>query len=45
MKKGYTLVYKNNSLVTTSNQLSNNDEVKIQFSDGSVKAIITTDNK
>ncbi len=45
MKKGYTLVYKNNSLVTASNQLSNNDEVKIQFSDGSVKAIITTDNK
>lgn len=45
MKKGYTLVYKNDNLITKMNELNNNDEVKIQFSDGSVKAIISTDNK
>ena len=38
MKKGYTLVYKNDKLVTTSVELLDNDEIKIQFSDGVVNA-------
>ena len=40
MKKGYSLVYKNNDLITKSSNLDNNDEVKIAFYDGEVNAII-----
>lgn len=40
MKKGYTLVYKDKNIVTSSNNLVANDEIKIQFSDGEVLAIV-----
>lgn len=40
MKKGYTLIYKNDSLITSSNELNSNDEVDINFHDGKRQAII-----
>lgn len=43
MKKGYTLVYQDNKLVTSSASLVNNEIIKIQFSDGAVKAIVKID--
>ena len=40
MKKGYTLVYKNDELITSSKNLHKDDEVDINFHDGKVSAII-----
>lgn len=40
MKKGYTLVYKDDKLVKTSKELHTNDEVNIKFNDGDVLATI-----
>ena len=34
MKKGYTLVYKDNQLITSSNDVIENDELKLHFHDG-----------
>lgn len=40
MKKGYTLVYKDEKLIKSKNELQSNDEVNIKFNDGDVKATI-----
>ncbi len=40
MKKGYTLVYKDDKLITSSKNLNKNDEIEIAFHDGKVKANI-----
>lgn len=40
MKKGYSIVYKDNSVVYSVNDLKNEDKVKIKFKDGSVDASI-----
>ena len=38
MKKGYTLVYKNDSLTTSANVLTKDDLIEIKYHDGVVKA-------
>ena len=40
MKKGYTLVYKDDKLIKSQNDLFNNDEINIKFSDGDVRAVV-----
>ena len=40
MKKGYTLVYKDDKLITSSKELKKNDDIDIIFHDGKVKANI-----
>ena len=40
IKKGYTIVYKNENIVYNVNELNHNDKVKIKFTDGAATATI-----
>ena len=45
MKKGYSLVYKGDELLTTTDNINVNDEVTIKMSDGEVNALVKKINK
>ena len=40
IKKGYTIVYKDENIVYNVNELNHNDKVKIKFTDGAATATI-----
>ena len=40
MKKGYSIVYKQHMMITSEKELSNQDDIIIQFHDGKVKATV-----
>lgn len=40
MKKGYSIVYKQQMMITSEKELSNQDDIIIQFHDGKVKATV-----
>lgn len=40
IKKGYTIVYKDNDIIYNSSELEENDEIKIKFNDGDVIAVV-----
>lgn len=45
MNKGYSIVYKEDSIISSVNKLKLNDQVKIQFNDGKVRATINKINE
>ena len=45
MAAGYSLVYKNGSLVRSVADISENDPVTIRFADGSAEAVIVSAKK
>lgn len=40
MKKGYSIIYKDDKIISSSKELTKNDNVEIQMADGKVSAII-----
>ena len=40
LKRGYSIVYKNDKLVNSKNDLKNNDKLKIRLSDGEINSIV-----
>lgn len=45
IQKGYSIVYKDNEVISSVDKLNNNDEVSIKFSDGNVIATVNNINK
>ena len=43
MEKGFSIVYKDNKIVKSVNELNPNDKVEIKLIDGTRKAVITED--
>lgn len=40
MEKGYSIIYKNDEIISSSKQLNKNDKIKIKMADGDASAII-----
>ena len=44
MKKGYSITYKDNKVITSVNLLDINDEITVKFQDGNINAKVTRKN-
>jgi len=45
MKKGYSIVYKNNNVVSSINNIENDDIIDIKFQDGTINAKVLEKRK